>query len=298
MDVSVIIVNYNTCDLTLQCLNSIYTHCKDIKFEIILIDNSSTDNSVGIIKEKFPQINLISNSENIGFGRANNIGIEKAIGKYLFLLNSDTILLNNAIKIFMEYMEKNNTQGDIGAIGCIMYDKNMNLNYRNSYFSFPGIFLFYKEAIKSFFKISKSKYLSESLSIERAGKIPVDFIVGADLFIPKKVIDIIGNFDPKYFMYWEEVDLQFRMHLNNFGRFIIGGPKIIHLEGGSSESNKKVWQRNMETQSLLIYFRKHTNRLSVLLIKIYLLIINVKTVLLNKYSFKEHIEYFKLLIKS
>jgi len=297
MDVSVIIVNYNTCLLTLQCLNSIYNKSEDINFEIILIDNASIDNSVEIIKKEFPKINLICSSENLGFGRANNIGINQAHGKYVFLLNSDTILLNNAIKIFFDYFEKNNLKGNMGAAGCIMFDKNMNLNYRNSYFSFPSISLFYKESLKRIFKMPKNKYNAESIIIEKTGQIQVDFIVGADLFIPKNIINVIGSFDPDYFMYWEEVDLQFRMKKKNFDRCIISGPEIIHLEGGSSEKNVKDLQRRMETQSLLTYFRKHTNLLSVFLIKTHLLIINIKSVLLNKYTLGEHLEYFKLILK-
>ena len=108
MDVSVIIVNYNTVELTKQCILSIYNQTKDVNFEIIVVDNNSEDNSVKIIENNFPQVILINNSDNIGFGRANNLGVEIAKGKYIFFLNSDTILLNNAIKIFVDYMRKNN----------------------------------------------------------------------------------------------------------------------------------------------------------------------------------------------
>ena len=98
MDVSIIIVNYNTKDLLVNCLNSIYEKTKDVLFEIIIVDNASIDGSEEMIKNDFKEVVFIQSGDNIGFGRANNLGIKEAKGDCIFLLNSDTILLNNAIK--------------------------------------------------------------------------------------------------------------------------------------------------------------------------------------------------------
>lgn len=105
MDISIIIVNFNTAKMTGECIESIYKHIHGIDFEIILVDNNSTDNSVAYLKEKFPDMELISLKENIGFGRANNCGAKKAKGKYLFLLNSDTLLFDNALFSFFNFCE-------------------------------------------------------------------------------------------------------------------------------------------------------------------------------------------------
>jgi GT2 family glycosyltransferase len=298
MDVSVIIVNYNTIELTKQCLLSIYDQTKDVNFEIIVVDNNSIDNSVNIIYDNFPQVTLISNLDNIGFGRANNLGVKIAKGKYIFFLNSDTILLNNAIKIFFNYMEEKNINSNIGALGAVMLDSNLNLNYRNSYYEFPRLSMFFKLVFKNIFSDLKKKYLVDSIKLNNEGHISVDFIVGADLFIPRDVIDNIGAFDPDYFLYWEEVDLQFRMHKKKLRRLIIFGPQIVHLEGGSSEKKVKNWQRKIEKQSLLLYFRKNSSFFSFFLAKVILIVFVIKSIILRKYSIQEQKEYIKLIIKT
>lgn len=108
MDVSVIIVSYNTCDLLKKCICSILEKTKGVSFEIIVVDNHSSDESVKVITESFPEVKIISLEENLGFGRANNWGSYKSIGKYLFFLNPDTILLNDAISILVEFLSKKN----------------------------------------------------------------------------------------------------------------------------------------------------------------------------------------------
>ncbi len=298
MDVSVIIVNYNTIELTKQCLLSIYDQTKDVNFEIIVVDNNSIDNSVNFIYDNFPQVTLISNLDNIGFGRANNLGVKIAKGKYIFFLNSDTILLNNAIKIFFNYMEEKNINSNIGALGAVMLDSNLNLNYRNSYYEFPRLSMFFKLVFKNIFSDLKKKYLVDSIKLNNEGHISVDFIVGADLFIPRDVIDNIGAFDPDYFLYWEEVDLQFRMYKKKLRRLIIFGPQIVHLEGGSSEKKVKNWQRKIEKQSLLLYFRKNSSFFSFFLAKVILIVFVIKSIILRKYSIQEQKEYIKLIIKT
>lgn len=298
MDVSVIIVNYNTIELTKQCINSIYSQTEGINFEIIVVDNNSDDNSIKIIDDNFPQVKLISNRDNIGFGRANNLGFKISKGKYILFLNSDTILLNNAVKIFFDYMEKNNISSKIGALGCVMLDSNFNLNYRNSYYDFPRLNMFFKLFFQNIFSDLKKKYITDCQKLNNEGQISVDFIVGADLFIPRDVIYNIGAFDPDYFLYWEEVDLQYRMHQKGLNRLIIFGPEIVHLEGGSSEKKVKNWKRKIEKQSLLLYFRKNSSLFNLFLVKTFLIVFAVKSIILRKYTIKEQIEYVKLIIKT
>ena len=103
MDVSVIIVNYNTKELTRNCLKSVFEKTKGVNFEVIVSDNGSTDGSIEMIKSEFPEVILIENNANLGFGAANNRALKIARGKYVFYLNSDTLLLNNAVKIFFDY---------------------------------------------------------------------------------------------------------------------------------------------------------------------------------------------------
>ena len=122
MQVSVIIVNYNTKELTKQAIRSVFDKTEGVEYEIIVVDNDSKDGSVEELKKTFQdKITVIESKENLGFGRANNLGIKQSKGKYVFLLNSDTELINNAIKIFYDYMEQNM---QVGVCGGNLYNKN------------------------------------------------------------------------------------------------------------------------------------------------------------------------------
>ena len=127
MQVSIIIVNYNTKELIKNCINSIYKYTQDIQYEIIVSDNGSTDGSIEMLKSEFPNVILIENNANLGFGTANNRGLKIAKGKYIFYLNSDTVLLNNAVKIFYDYWENSSDKENIGALGCNLLDENFNI---------------------------------------------------------------------------------------------------------------------------------------------------------------------------
>ncbi|MDR3048046.1 MAG: glycosyltransferase, partial [Bacteroidales bacterium] len=124
MQVSIIIVNFNTKNFLYNCLESIYKHTKDISFEIIVSDNGSTDGSIELVKSKFPAVILIANNKNLGFGAANNRGLEIAKGEFVFFLNSDTILLNNAVNIFYTYWQNYRNKNELGALGCNLIDRN------------------------------------------------------------------------------------------------------------------------------------------------------------------------------
>ena len=128
LDVSIIIVNYNTKELIFNCLESIFSHTNGITFEVIVSDNGSSDGSIEMLKKDFPKVILIENGKNLGFGSANNKALEIAKGKYVFYLNSDTILLNNAVKIFFDYFESH-AELNIGGLGCNLQDKNGNITY-------------------------------------------------------------------------------------------------------------------------------------------------------------------------
>lgn len=126
-DISVIIVNYNTKELTRNCLKSVFDQTSGIAFEVIVSDNGSTDGSVEIIRAEFPEVILIENSANLGFGAANNRALDVAKGKYVPCLNSDTVLLNNAVKIFFDYFEAHAGE-NLGAIGCNLKDTEGGYN--------------------------------------------------------------------------------------------------------------------------------------------------------------------------
>ena len=204
--VSIIIVNYRTPDLTQACIDSIYTHTKGVDFEIIVVDNCSMDESVNRLS-KDHRIKLIVSPRNGGFGYGNNLGMKVARGKYLFLLNSDTLLVNNAIKEFYDYAESHEPKT---LYGCYLIGDDGT--YRGSFHYFPTL-----------------------------------TICGADMFIPRIAIEECGGFDENIFLYGEEGELQLRMAKASYKRMLLSSPKIIHLEGKSleqSDEKRKIMLRS------------------------------------------------------
>lgn len=237
MDVSIIIVNYNTKKLTKNCLTSIYEHTCGIDFEVIVSDNGSTDGSIEMIRTEFPQIVLIENKANLGFGAANNRGLKKAKGKYIFYLNSDTVLLNNAVKMFFDYWENSPEKENIGALGSnLLNEKHEVIHSGNSFPTGTRIILFQiitymnfiVKLILEYFKVNYSNIRANPICKFHIGKI--DYITGADLFLKN---DKNAFFDERFFMYFEETDLQFQMNKKKLKRLLISGPEIIHFSGGS-----------------------------------------------------------------
>lgn len=227
MDVSIIIVNYKTCDLVIDCIRSIYDYTKEIEFETIVVDNNSEDESVETISRLFPQVKLISLQDNIGFGRANNVGVENALGDFIFFLNSDTVLLNDAISILCQYMVKHN---NAGICGGQLYDGEGNVTI--SYMEYPSLFYFFSLIISGNVQTKKLPVFSE-------GKVTYS-ISGADMMIRQSVIKQCGVFDPDFFMYYEDTELSYRVQKNGFEIHFVPDAKIKHLQGMSDKKKNSV----------------------------------------------------------
>lgn len=281
MDVSIIIVNYNTKDYLYNCLHSIYKNTKDISFEILVSDNGSTDGSIEMLQENFPNVILIQNNNNLGFGKANNIALKYAKGTFIFYLNSDTVLLNNVIKIFFDFWLQNENNIKIGVIGANMIDINGNIT--QSYNSFPTL----KKDVLSllhcnYMSIFPFYRIRKNPIEERIG--PVDFVKGADMFMKNSEYSF---FDEKYFMYYEETDLQRKMCKMGFVNFLIDGPRIKHFEGASEIKKTFTYSFNKKTSnyywtSSVIYHKQYGNKIlwhiyRGLIILTYLLPWNIKT---------------------
>ena len=299
MDVSVIIVNYNTKNLTIQCLKSIFEKTKNVEFEVIVIDNASSDGSSTTITKSFSQVKVIESDVNSGFGRANNIGAKRAKGKYLFFLNSDCLLIKNTIKAFYDFMERNNIDGSIGVVGALLYDKTMQLNI--SYHKFPTmiselkwiiVFLFNKLFFPSVDPPKNYNYSQSQFSNE------VDFISGADLFILKKRFDELNGFDEQFFLFYEETDLQKRMSTTGLKRIILRNQKIIHLEGYSSKTSYTTLKSaTIFRDSLYKYFRKHFHFISYIAFYLTITPLLIYPLFSRKYSAKEKKEYGRMLLR-
>lgn len=282
MNVSIIIVNYNTKQLLADCLNSIYEQTKDISFEVIVSDNGSTDGSIKMLKQDFPQVILIENNANLGFGAANNRGLTIAKGKYIFYLNSDTVLQNNAVKLFFDFFEEHGEEYNLGTIGSNLLDANGNIGPSYGYFStnlhrlkiaLVDFLRIYKAFIKS--KILKKQLTENAISpvsqnFTKSAYIGyVDYVIGADMFLKN---DGLAKFDEDFFMYIEEVHLQYNMKKNKKNNYIINTPKIIHLEGASSKKQDSVTLIDFYTSfsklnnmiSTITFVKKNSNNIVII----------------------------------
>ncbi len=286
-DVSVIIVNYNSTKYVMDCLNSIFTQCKGCTYEIIVIDNASPDRGIEIIKQNFDnqKIIYIESLTNKGFGGACNLGLEKANGKYIFFLNPDTILLNDALSIFVTFAEQKECK-EI-ALGCCLLDGNKNPT--NSYSSFLTPWNIIRRSL------GLGKRLNQEIQLQ---PFEVDFITGADLFVPTAVIDKVGGFDETFFMYCEDVDIQKRMKEFGVKRLIIPGPQIIHFDGGSyTKKNLRSARRRREyDKGKIIYIKKHYNIITYLLFRILFFFIRIPAYINPHYRFIDNIKYATMLL--
>lgn len=295
MDISVIIVNYNTKQLTRQCISSIREYTHSVEYEIIVVDNASTDGSQEYFRT-VEDIVFLPQTENLGFGKANNKGMEIAKGKYIFFLNSDTYLKNNALKIFYDFMEE--YKSSVGCVGCLL--KDANLDRTHSFGDFPSK----RKALTGrllnpIYKLFRKRYQNlDRKSLIKQKAFNVDYVTGADLFVRKELLDKYGTFDPDFFMYYEETEMQHRFTKHGFPSMIIDGPNIVHLEGASL--SRKKGERNyrkmmMVQKSQFIYFKKTSNRFYYFAYRLFFLIVRIPFLLFSNTPYNTKKEYLKLL---
>jgi len=247
VDLSVIIVNWNRKDLLLNCLSSVFKNISGLSFEVIVVDNGSDDGSPSAVREKYPEVILIENRENLGFAKANNIAFRIMKGRYALLLNNDCILKKGSVEALYRFMEEN---PDVGI--CCGQLLNPDGSKQNSFSSFPNL-LFYltnESLMKILFpKRFPSKYIDYRSPIE------VDSCIGACMMIRKEALDSVGYFDEDYFFFFEETDLAYRMKKKGWKVFFVPSAQIYHLQGktvGSGSGARILFYRSRYT-----FLKKH-----------------------------------------
>ena len=253
IDVSFIIVNWNTKDIILQCIDSLTSRKEYYTQEIIVVDNASRDGSSEAIKAKYPEVQLIQNSDNLGFARANNIGIKKSSGAYVCLLNSDIQVLDHTISFMIDYM---NTNKNIGLSGPKILWPDMTLQH--SCMNYPGILTqicetFSLNRLFPHTALCSGEYMY-FFSHDRL--IKVDWLIGCFLMIRREVLETVGLLDELFFIYSEETDLCKRMH--EAGWDIIFLPQVSAIHHNASSSSKNPIRFSAEQRlSALKYWKKH-----------------------------------------
>lgn len=280
--VSIIIVSYNTRLLLADCIESIMEHTVDIDFEIIVVDNNSADGSKEYVRGIYPNVIWIDSGNNIGFGRANNLGAQYAQGEYLLFLNSDTLLKNNALQYFIKYMHVLGSD-KVGILGSWLYDREGHINLSYGDFPTPS-----SEMKYVFGKITNRK-ASDDTTVIRT----VDWVSGADMFIKRSLFEDMGGFDPNIFMYYEETDLQYRLSESGYGRYIIPGPEIIHLECGSSDGKRLTYRKFLMSQhSYNYYIRKHFQGIRYVAYRLFLCLYRLSIFITADWSMQEKLKAY------
>jgi GT2 family glycosyltransferase len=253
-DVSIIIVNYNTCNLTAACIESIRRHVISLRYEIIVIDNASTDGSRAYFTS-LEELTYIYSTENVGFGRGNNLGLRYAVGRNILFLNSDTLIEDDSIRVLSDYLDNHPR---VGACGGNLFapDRTPVQSFMRIY---PSIFWEIDEllhSIPTWLLYRQNRYHNHTDYPLR-----VAYIVGADLMIPRRILDQIGGFDPRFFMYYEETELCRRIRNAGLEIIVLPDARIIHLEGGSQNNRKlNVWKIKQMLVSRRLYFQiTHTS---------------------------------------
>ncbi|SNT02061.1 hypothetical protein SAMN05421640_2037 [Ekhidna lutea] len=246
LDLSIVIINYNTNELTRDCIASIKENNHSLNYEIIVIDNSSQKEDPEDIKAAYPEINLITSDENLGFGRANNIGIKISKGKYILLLNSDTIILDDCLSNCLEFMKSEHAKSNnIGLIGCKVL--NEDRTHQPSIFRDhdPLTYFLTSNLVLSHLSISRNAFDFEKTQI-------VSGVSGCFMMFDSSVFKHIKPFDPDFFMYAEESELCRNRVSKKFRICYFSNASIIHLGGQSSPTSKARFQ-NMLSYALYRY---------------------------------------------
>ncbi|MHC4212024.1 MAG: glycosyltransferase family 2 protein [Planctomycetota bacterium] len=254
-DVSIIIVNWNTCEALRDCVASIHSQTKDIGFEVIVIDNASKDGSVHMLKAEFPDVILVQNSENRGFAAANNQGIVLANGRYILLLNSDTIICDNAIVKTVVYADQHLKAA---VIGCQVWEDDHRIQM--TCFRFPSLLniILRNSGLAKLFKCNRFLGREKMLWWPRDSEREIDVISGMFMLVRSEAIDQVGLMDESYFLYFEETDWCRRFWKQGWKVVFWPGAKILHVHGGSFSTRQQAPKMFVQfRKSLLIYFEKH-----------------------------------------
>ncbi|MBB4801409.1 GT2 family glycosyltransferase [Flavobacterium nitrogenifigens] len=253
MQLSIIILNYNVSYFLEQCVLSVQEAITTIDAEIIVVDNNSSDDSVLMMKEKFPDVKLIENKENFGFPKGNNIGFREAKGKYICILNPDTVVAEDTFTKILAFAER---QNNLGIIGCRLIDgtgeflPESKRGIPTPWVAFTKIFSLYKIFPKT--KLF-NQYYAQHLNENETGK--VDILVGAFMFLEKKLYEDLNGFDENCFMYADDIDLSYRALLLQKTNFYFHETTVLHYKGESTVKDEMYMKRFQEAMNF--FYQKH-----------------------------------------
>jgi len=261
MKVSIILVNFNGTKHTVACVASIRAHAPSFPYEVIVVDNGSSDAEKESLKRQLPDCTVVQNDKNIGFGGANNIGAARAKGELLFFLNNDTIVTSDVVTPLAEAMDRSPGMGLVGPALC-----NVDGTFQVSFGRFPSL-------VKEW----QTRSFGNRFNRLDPGNVGVveesvrEWITGAAMLVRKKCFDQLGGFDESYFMYFEDVDLCYRARRLGFEIGYLADFSIIHLGGTSYVSGDSGIRREYR-RSQLRFYDKFQSLPERFMLRVYLLL--------------------------
>jgi hypothetical protein len=255
--IAVCIINYNTRELLRECLHSVLIQNAD---EIIVVDNASTDGSAEMMKSEFPSIPLVALEKNVGFGAASNRGIKNCRSEHIFLLNADARMNPGSLQALNRYLE---THLHVSMIGPRVLNPDGTLQTSCFYYPTPPhVFLY----ISGFYKLIHHLPILKKRSLQKVGSQnarPVPWILGAALAFRRETLETLGGFDESFFLYFEEVDLCYRLSLQGKPIHFVPEAEVVHV-GAASTTQKQTWSYIEFFRSLARFYRKHYPRFLLL----------------------------------
>lgn len=273
--VSIVILNWNTRDLLLQCLEAVFATKEAVDCEIVVVDNASSDDSVSTVQARFPQVRILQNKENAGFARGNNIGVANCTGKYALILNTDAFLQPGALAELVRVAESDPQMGVVGA-----YLLNPDGTFQASHTLFPTLWREFL-ILSGLGRFLFGRHYPSAGPSDALGPQKVDYVEGACLLTSVEAYRTIGGFDEAYFMYSEEVDLCFRMHQKGWNVWYAPGARVVHLGGASSQGRKPEREGDLY-RSRVRFFRKHYGALAANVLKLMIYAITLPKIAAHK----------------
>jgi N-acetylglucosaminyl-diphospho-decaprenol L-rhamnosyltransferase len=261
-DVSIIVINWNTCALLIQCLRSIRDTVGDLSHDVIVVDNASEDDSVEAVRCEFPRVRLIQNAENAGFVRANNQAIHISQGRYMLLLNSDTHVLPGSLDKIVRFMDGHPNAG-IAGVRLL----NPDGSFQASYTPFPAFWqeLLILSGLGRW--LIRPTFPSCGPEIKKGAQKIRGYVEGACLMARSEAVDQIGELDERIFMYAEEVDWCYRFHQAGWEVWYLPDAPIIHYGGQSSKKRRGRMEAELY-RSRVYFFRKHYGKAAATCLKV------------------------------
>lgn len=255
VDLSIIIVNWNTCELLHQCLTAVYDHITGLDFDVWVVDNASTDGSQAMVRQQFPGLHLIENSDNLGFARANNQALRQVHSEYALLLNSDAMVTTGSVEALISC---GGAHPDAGVCGGMLL--NPDGSFQASYARFPTLWseFLHLFSIRTFF--GDHSYPSVPLEKSMINR-EVDWVGGACFLVRREAREAIGLLDESYELYGEELDWCLRMWQAGWKVRYCPDARVIH-HGGQSTRSIPLWKMQQIYKSKLRYFEKYLGRSS------------------------------------